>query len=162
MDKNITWMPCELIVHLNSENKSEHLSQHILWNEIYRSYKTYTINHITTNWILIVSPTQWDDQVWSLYLSMPLGENKVLVSPFSAPLIFATKFSSIYLAKGEKRFFYRISFVNLQRAKDGTHVFDVEYRYLFIVWISLNRTLGIIPHQLPFQMNVFRVTRKCY
>ena len=42
-------------------------------------------------------------------------------------LIFANKFSSIYLAKGEK------PLVNLQRAKDGTHMFDVKYRYMFTV-----------------------------
>ena len=36
-------------------------------------------------------------------------------------LIFGTKFSSIYLARGEKRLFLRLLFVNLQRAKDGTH-----------------------------------------
>ena len=48
-------------------------------------------------------------------------------------LIFATKFSSIYLAKGEKRLFFRPSFVNLQHAKDGTHVFDAKYRYVFVV-----------------------------
>ena len=48
-------------------------------------------------------------------------------------LFFATKFSSIYLAKGEKRLFSRPSFVNLQRAKDGTHVFDAKYTYVFVV-----------------------------
>ena len=48
-------------------------------------------------------------------------------------LIFATKFSSIYLAKGQKRLFFRLSFVNLQRAKDGTHIFDAKYRYVFVV-----------------------------
>ena len=48
-------------------------------------------------------------------------------------LIFVTKLSSIYLAKGEKRLVFRPSFVNLQRAKDDTHVFDAKYRYVFIV-----------------------------
>ena len=48
-------------------------------------------------------------------------------------LIVATKFSSIYLAKGHKRLFFQISFVNLQRAKDSTHIFDVKYRYVFVV-----------------------------
>ena len=48
-------------------------------------------------------------------------------------LIFATKFSSIYLSKGEKRLVFRASFVNLQRAKDGTDVFDAKYRYVFVV-----------------------------
>ena len=47
--------------------------------------------------------------------------------------IFSTKFSSIYLAKGEKRLFFQLSFVNLQRAKDGTHVFDAKYWYVFVV-----------------------------
>ena len=37
-------------------------------------------------------------------------------------LIFGTKFSSINLARGEKRLIFRLSFVNLQRAKDGTRV----------------------------------------
>ena len=45
---------------------------------------------------------------------------------------FGTKFSSIYLAKWEKRLVFR-PFVNLQRAKDGTHVFDAKYRYVFVV-----------------------------
>ena len=48
-------------------------------------------------------------------------------------LIFATKFSSIFLANGEKRLVSRLSFVNLQRAKDGTHMFDAKYRYVFVV-----------------------------
>ena len=48
-------------------------------------------------------------------------------------LIFATKISSIYLAKGENRLFFRLSFVNMQHAKDGTHVFDANYRSAFVV-----------------------------
>ena len=48
-------------------------------------------------------------------------------------LIFATKFSSIYLVKGQKRLFFQRSSVNLQRAKDGTHMSDAKYRYVFIV-----------------------------
>ena len=46
---------------------------------------------------------------------------------------FGTKFSSVYLAKGEKRLVFRPSFVNLQRAKDGTYMFDAKYRYVFVV-----------------------------
>ena len=46
---------------------------------------------------------------------------------------FGTKFSSIYLAKCEKRLVFRLSFANLQRAKDGTHMFDAKYRYVFVV-----------------------------
>ena len=44
-----------------------------------------------------------------------------------------TKFSCIILAKGEKRLVFRLLFVNLQRAKDGAHVFDAKYRYVFVV-----------------------------
>ena len=35
---------------------------------------------------------------------------------------FCTKFSSIHLARWEKRLVFRLSFVHLQRAKDGTHI----------------------------------------
>ena len=48
-------------------------------------------------------------------------------------LIFATKFSSTYLAKGQKRSVFQLLFVNLQRAKNGTHMFDAKYRYVFVV-----------------------------
>ena len=48
-------------------------------------------------------------------------------------LIFATKLSSIYHAKGQKRLVFQLSFVNLQRAKDGTHMFHAKYRYVFVV-----------------------------
>ena len=48
-------------------------------------------------------------------------------------LIFVTKLSSIYVAKEEKRLVFRSSFVNLQRAKYDTHVFDAKYRSVFIV-----------------------------
>ena len=48
-------------------------------------------------------------------------------------LIFATKFSSIYLAKGQKRLVFQPSCVYLQRAKDETHMFDAKYRYVFVV-----------------------------
>ena len=47
--------------------------------------------------------------------------------------IFGTKFSSIYLAKEKKRRVFLLSFVNLQRAKDGTYMFDAKYRYVFVV-----------------------------
>ena len=33
----------------------------------------------------------------------------------------------------QKRLVFQLSFVNLQRAKDGTHMFDVKYRYVFVV-----------------------------
>ena len=44
-----------------------------------------------------------------------------------------TKFSSIFLAKGEKRLLFRLSFINLLRAKDGIHMFDAKYSYVFVV-----------------------------
>ena len=35
--------------------------------------------------------------------------------------------------KREKRLVCRLSLFNLQRAKDGTHVFDANCRYVFVV-----------------------------
>ena len=46
---------------------------------------------------------------------------------------FGSKYSSFNLAKGEKRLLFRLSLVNLQRAKDGTHMFDAKHRYVFVV-----------------------------
>ena len=48
-------------------------------------------------------------------------------------LNFGTKFSSIYFKKVEKRLFFLLSFVNLQRAKDGIYMFDAKYKYAFVV-----------------------------
>ena len=47
-------------------------------------------------------------------------------------LNFGTKFSSIYLTKVEKRLFFRLSSVNLQRVKDSIHMFDAKYYYVFV------------------------------
>ena len=33
----------------------------------------------------------------------------------------------------KKRLVFQLSFVNPQRAKDGTHMFDAKYRYVFVV-----------------------------
>ena len=41
-------------------------------------------------------------------------------------LIFVTKLSSTYLAKGQKRLVFQLSFVNLQRAKGETYMFDAK------------------------------------
>ena len=57
----------------------------------------------------------------------------MMIYNFVWNLIFCTKFSSFYLTKGEKRLFFRLSFVNLQRAIDGTHMFDAKYKYVLVV-----------------------------
>ena len=79
--------------------------------EITKSSSTFSATNINSN------------TVWFL----PLHDN------FVWNFIFDTKLSSIYLAKGEKCLVFRLSFVNLQRATDGTHVFDAKYRYVFVV-----------------------------
>ena len=44
--------------------------------------------------------------------------------------------SVAFFSKKEKNVcFFRLTYVNLQRAKDGTHVFDAKYRYVFVVLI---------------------------
>ena len=55
-----------------------------------------------------------------------------MIYNFVLILIFATKFSSIYLAKGQIILVFQLSFVNLQRAKDGTHMCN-ENMYVLIV-----------------------------
>ena len=38
--------------------------------------------------------------------------------------------------KEKKRLIFRLSFVNLQHAKNGTHMFDAKDRYMFVVQIA--------------------------
>ena len=57
----------------------------------------------------------------------------MIQSEWNQILNFGTNFNSIYLTKAEKRFVFRQSFVNLQRAKDGIYMFDVKYKYVFLV-----------------------------
>ena len=59
--------------------------------------------------------------------------NRIMIYNSVWKIIFATKFSSIYLAKGQKRLVFQPSFINLQRAKDSTHMFDAKYRHVFVV-----------------------------
>ena len=46
-------------------------------------------------------------------------------------LIFATKFSSIFLAKKKKNVWFS-DYHLLQYAQDGTHVLDAKYKYVFV------------------------------
>ena len=56
-----------------------------------------------------------------------------MIYNFVCNFIFDTKFGSIHLAKAERRLVFRLSFVDLHRANDGTHMFDANYKYVFIV-----------------------------
>ena len=56
----------------------------------------------------------------------------IMIYNFVWNLIFRTKFSSIYLTEWEKPLVFRLLFVNLQRAKDGTHMFDAKYKYVLL------------------------------
>ena len=38
-----------------------------------------------------------------------------------------------FIWQKEKNICFFDSFLNLQRAKDGTHVFDAKYRYVFVL-----------------------------
>ena len=39
-----------------------------------------------------------------------------------------------FISQNEKNIcFFRLPFVNVQRANDGTHMFDAKYRYEFVV-----------------------------
>ena len=39
----------------------------------------------------------------------------------------------VFISQKEKMCVFRLSFVSLQHANDGTHVFDAKYRYVFVV-----------------------------
>ena len=43
------------------------------------------------------------------------------------------KMKSNHTQKDKNVWFFQLSFVNPQRAKDGTHMFDAKYRYVFVV-----------------------------
>ena len=114
--------------------------------EINKSSSTFFSTNISSNivWLLQLHDTIQMKSNFTLinYSHDNIAKRShIMIYNFVWNLVFATKFSSIHLAKGEKQ-----SFVNLQRAKDGTHMFDAKYRYVFVVWISSNRTFGITPH----------------
>ena len=106
--------------------------------EITNSSSTFSATNISNNmiWLLQLHDTiqMTSNYTWLNYTHNDIAIRRHIRIYNSVPnLIFATKFSSIYLAKGEKRLVFRLSFVNLQGAKDGTHVFDAKYRYVFVV-----------------------------
>ena len=94
--------------------------------------------------------SQGDHQSSSTFSATNISSNIVwllqLHDTIQMKFNFGTKLSSINLAKGEKRLVFRLSSVNLQRATNGTHIFDAKYWYVFVVQISPNRTLGITPN----------------
>ena len=126
--QNLFWIQCmgEKCSARWAAGVSMAYCQDIYWTvrEISKSSSTFSASNISSN------------IVWLLQLHDTIQMES----------IFVTKFSSIYLAKGEKRLVFRLSFVNLQRAKNGTHMFGVKYRYVSVVLITSNRTLGIITH----------------
>ena len=99
--------------------------------EITTSSSTFTATSISSNivWLLQLHDTIQMKSKYTLinynHDNIAIG-NHISIYNFLWNLIFVTKFSSIYLAKGEKRFDFRLSFVNLQCAKDVTHMFDAN------------------------------------
>ena len=87
------------------------MRKYLTVREITKSSSTFSATIISSNIVWFHPPH--DNFVWNF--------------------IFGTQFSSIYLTKDEKRLVFRLSFVNLQRAKDGTHVFHAKFRYVFVV-----------------------------
>ena len=57
-----------------------------------------------------------------------------LINPFSKWMFTVQRKNAIkFGSKMEFTHIFIPSFVNLQRAKDGTHTFDANYRYVFVV-----------------------------
>ena len=80
---------------------------------------SYTVREITKSSSTFSATNISSNIVWLLQLHDTIQTKSY----------FGTKFSSIYFAKWEKRLVFRLSFVNLQHAKDSTHMFDAKYRY---------------------------------
>ena len=87
----------------------------------------------------MITSTAWSNpNEIKLYMKYCIHDNiairsHIMMNNSVKILIFAAKFSSIFLAEGEKRLLFRLAFVNLQRAKDGAHAFAAKYRYVFVL-----------------------------
>ena len=96
--------------------------------EITKSRSTFYATNISSNivWLLQLHDAI---QMKSNYLRINYNHdniairNHITIYDFVWNFIFDTKFSRFYLAKGEKGLVFRLSFVNLQRVKDGNHMF---------------------------------------
>ena len=141
--------------------QSRHLSKHITcWSRLYTEHEfghhyarsCVSINVFISQFWLSNLDILSNFSVLSMFLNNQSGRSPKVVALFLLQTlvaiwydyfncmiqskrshIFGTKFSSIPLAKWEKCLVFRLSFVNLQRAKDGTHMFDAKYRYVFVV-----------------------------
>ena len=105
--------------------------------EITKSSSTFSATNIGSNkvWFHQLHDTiqMKSNYIWINYSHDNLAiRSHIMIYNFVLNLFFVTKFSSIYLARGEKRLVFRLSSVNLQRAKDGTHMCDAKYRYVFV------------------------------
>ena len=119
-----------------------HLVSRPFWcltvREITKSSSTFSATNISSNivWLFQLHDTiqMKLNYTWIIYNHDNIAiRSHIMIYNCVWNLIFATKFSSISLAKGEKRLVFNYHFVNLQRAKDGTHMFDAKYRYVFVV-----------------------------
>ena len=88
-----------------------------VWNEIHTS-TILAVREITKSSSTFSATNIVSYIVWLLQLHDTIQTKSQI----------GTKFSSIYLAKWKKKvLFFLPSFVNLQRAKDGTLMFDAKY-----------------------------------
>ena len=106
--------------------------------EIPKSSSIFSATNISTNivWLLQVHDAiqMKSNYTWINYNHYNIAIwSHIMRYNFVWNLNFGTKFSSIYLTKRVKRLVFRQSFVNLQRAKDGTDMFDAKHRYVFVV-----------------------------
>ena len=101
--------------------------------KITKCSSNFSVTNISSNivWLLQLHDTiqMKSNYTWINYNHDNIAiRNHIMIYNCVWNLIFGTKFSSIFLAKREKRLVFRLSFVDLQRAKDGTHMFDAKYR----------------------------------
>ena len=150
---NFSWHLNESYIHRTQKDIHAYHMHHI-WYHPYQD-DVFKWKHFPRYWPfvwgIVNSPTKASDaKLWCFLWSV--REITKSSSTFSATNIssnierllqlqdtiqtkshFGTELSSIYLAKWEKRLVFRLLFVNLQRAKDGTHMFHAKYNYMFVV-----------------------------
>ena len=121
--------------------------------EITKSSSTFSATNICINivWVLQLHDTI---QMKSNYTRINYNHDKVairshmMIYNFVWNFIFTTKFSSIYLSKGEKRLVFRLSFVNLHRVKDGTHMFDANKYIYMCLWYKSHQIACLVSHPI--------------
>ena len=138
------WPYCRCLTNTENNTLGSNIPERLCWlRQIFAIPKQsgrlpkvvalFSATNISSNiaWLLQLHDTiqMRSNYTWINYTHDNIAiRSHIMINKCLWNLIFGTKFSSFYLAKGEQGLVFRLSFVNPQRAKDGTHMFDAKYR----------------------------------